>query len=494
MSSNTAVEDPRPWVDELDELDDPAVHRSAEAQARYDLERVAGDLTGAYARFIAVTREALVHKYWCVPGIYSPEHWLTCFAGVSRSAATDLVKVASRAEELPCAMAAFENTEITFHQLVVIARHVPAAYEADVTAFAPHSDVGQLRRAVAKYPFKHEGDEEEAASDNPAEGDDTADDGDDSADSDSGDGGEVPVEPDPAVKVAQLRSWFDEDRYHLQFEGPVDQGHLVEQALREAKDALFHATRGTTPTGDDSDADSDGCDGTESVADALRTREGLPAAFGGGLDAAGRPRVTLADALVEAMSRSLRAGTHEVASRADAYRVLFHLDTDRHGWAARSGALPPALAEKLSCDGLLVPILQKNGVPVDVGRTQRIVPRRTRRLVEDRDGGCRFPGCATHRYVEVHHIVHWRNGGDTDLANLVSLCPFHHDRLHGGDFTISLKDERPVFRDQWGESFTRTSRPPARASAAPVKPYERQSWDPLDLNWLNFEPDHPRTE
>ena len=38
---------------------------------------------------------------------------------------------------------------------------------------------------------------------------------------------------------------------------------------------------------------------------------------------------------------------------------------------------------------------------------------------------CRFPGCESRR-VDLHHIQHWVNGGRTDLANLISLCPYHH--------------------------------------------------------------------
>ncbi|MCG8656294.1 hypothetical protein [Yimella sp. NH-Cas1] len=124
----------------------------AACAARYDLEHAAGVLTAAYRHRVEVTRLALREQHWAGSGIRSPQHWLTCFAGISRGAATDIVQVASRADELPCALAAFETTAITFHQLVIIARHVPAPYEEAVTRLAPHTDVGQLQRAVSKFP------------------------------------------------------------------------------------------------------------------------------------------------------------------------------------------------------------------------------------------------------------------------------------------------------------------------------------------------------
>ncbi|GAB3749607.1 HNH endonuclease signature motif containing protein [Yimella radicis] len=483
MRENEAVDttktvEPEPFSSEalLDNADDydPAY------VARYDLERVAGALTGAYADLITVMRESLTEQHWAVSGIRSPEHWLTCFAGVSRAAATDIVRIASRANELPHAIAAFERTEITFHQLAVIARHVPAGFDEDVTRLAPHCDVGQLRRAVAKYPF-------------PA--DDTDDNLDDDVDED-----EVP-EPEPSTRPAQLRSWFDEGQYHLEFDGPVDQGELLEQVLNEAKNALFQQTRHTDSDGGNN-CDQDCGQEPEIESDEDTTAQWIPAAFGGthlgadsgeGLDAAGKPRITLADAFLEAMLRSLNAGTQGVSGRADTYRVLFHLDAHGHGWSGGAGALPPALREKLSCDGLIVPIIEKNGYPVDVGRTQRIVPRRTRRLVHDRDHGCRFPGCGTHRYVEVHHVIHWSKGGNTDLGNLISVCPFHHDRLHAGDFTITaLTPGFFVFRDRYGDRFGYRPPDPATPPGArstptkPAKPYERQSWEPLNLHWIEF--------
>ena len=519
--------------------------------ARYDLEAASGVLTAAYRHLVHLTRISLEERHWAGSGIRSPEHWLTCFAGVSRAAAKDIVQVASRAHELPHAMTAFDTTAMTFHQLVIIARHVPAPYEEAVTRLAPHTDVGQLGRAVRTFPFHT--DDTEAADDPCAE--------------------DAMPDPDPATKPASMESWFADQRYHLRFEGSIEQGELIEQALREVKDFLFGATRhnthdvDTVDTGDDDNdcehhttnhadtdhADTDHADTeftdeftdaciddefTDEVTDVDRDDsdnmpDGEPESstadiadmadiadiadvadvadvadpagaldpellgllFGTGLDAAGKPRITLADALVAAMDRALHAGTADVAGRADTYRVLFHLDTDHHAWTTRAGAIPPSMAAKLTCDGLLVPIWEKDGSPVNVGRTQRIVPLRTRRLVDDRDGGCRFPGCPTHRYIEIHHIVHWADGGTTDLHNLISLCPHHHDRLHAGDFTITpgQGDDRnggaAVFRDQRGRPLHRRPAPPGTPppQAPHAPPYERRSWDDLDYNWIDFE-------
>jgi hypothetical protein len=55
------------------------------------------------------------------------------------------------------------------------------------------------------------------------------------------------------------------------------------------------------------------------------------------------------------------------------------------------------------------------------------------------DGGrCRFPGCESRR-TDLHHIRHWVNGGRTDLANLISLCPRHHKVVHDRGYTIAAR-------------------------------------------------------
>src|SRR5690606_33584422 len=58
--------------------------------------------------------------------------------------------------------------------------------------------------------------------------------------------------------------------------------------------------------------------------------------------------------------------------------------------------------------------------------------------------------------VEPHHIVHWANGGETSLDNMILLCSAHHAAVHEGGFRI----ERD-YRDRW---FFR--RPHARAVPA----------------------------
>jgi len=81
------------------------------------------------------------------------------------------------------------------------------------------------------------------------------------------------------------------------------------------------------------------------------------------------------------------------------------------------------------------------GEPLDLGRKTRTIPPALRRALQARDGGCRFPGCDRSRFTEGHHVRHWADGGETKLANLVTLCGFHHRLVHEGGFGLSVTDD-----------------------------------------------------
>ncbi len=87
---------------------------------------------------------------------------------------------------------------------------------------------------------------------------------------------------------------------------------------------------------------------------------------------------------------------------------------------------PGALGEIL-CDAKvdLIGIGQK-GKPLDLGRRQRTIPRKLRRHVLDRDGGCTVEGDDSHYRLEVHHVIPWAHGGKTEADNLITLCWYHH--------------------------------------------------------------------
>jgi hypothetical protein len=94
-------------------------------------------------------------------------------------------------------------------------------------------------------------------------------------------------------------------------------------------------------------------------------------------------------------------------------------------------------ARRLACDANWQLVIDDaQGAPLGVGRRTRRIPAWLTRLIKARDEGCRFPGCGRTRWTHAHHIAHWANGGPTDLDNLITLCGFHHRKLHNEGWEV----------------------------------------------------------
>ena len=76
--------------------------------------------------------------------------------------------------------------------------------------------------------------------------------------------------------------------------------------------------------------------------------------------------------------------------------------------------------------------------PLAVGRLNRFATPAQRAALHHRDGGCIYRGCTRPaRRCHAHHILDWRDGGLTDLPNLVLLCAYHHRMTHLGRAQIT---------------------------------------------------------
>jgi hypothetical protein len=102
----------------------------------------------------------------------------------------------------------------------------------------------------------------------------------------------------------------------------------------------------------------------------------------------------------------------------------------------RAGIAETSDGTQLSADQLLriadeaeiwPTIIDRNGVPLALGRTRRIASRGQTMALIAREGGCSFPGCDhLPQWCDRHHIIDWIDGGPTDLDKLTLLCRYHH--------------------------------------------------------------------
>ena len=406
--------------------------RDARQRALWDrTAAVAGRLNRAQAELVDIVAEVMEDRHWGDGGFKTPEHYLVVRAGLSHAHAADIVRVARRRSELVDAAAALDAGELSLDQVAVLARHVPASHQASVTGLARNATVPQLRRALARHALP-------AMSTPGATGEA----------GEAGEAGGQGVSEEPRAQVQReldrakdsaverracaapdLSMSYDADgRFQLRYSAPATVGALVEQAIREAKDALFLRRRGAdTQVRSTQDPGSHaagepgvGCDRVED------RHAGLP---------------THADGLEEMATRSLSSVTS--SSRSSHYRVYLHLDTDG-AWVNGGHAIPLRLLTRFISDGVAQPVWETEGRPVSVGRSMRILPDRARRLIVDRDRGCRFPGCPTAGgFTEIHHLTAWADGGPTDETNMASLCTAHHDGITRGDYSLTGDPTRP---------------------------------------------------
>jgi hypothetical protein len=140
------------------------------------------------------------------------------------------------------------------------------------------------------------------------------------------------------------------------------------------------------------------------------------------------------DALAEAAHRLLRSNTLPATGGVPvtilARATLTELTTGA-GTASTGHGSPLSITQLLALaggDAEIIPVVvnQAGGV-LGYGRGRRLASRGQRLALAARDGGCSFPGCdRPAAWTEVHHIIEWHHGGDTDLENMCLICRYHH--------------------------------------------------------------------
>lgn len=200
-------------------------------------------------------------------------------------------------------------------------------------------------------------------------------------------------DPDRAPR-RHVRTGFDDDGYWADVRLPEAEGAVFDQALKATWEDLKRQVRTDGPETDDP------------------------------------PPVTLADAVVALAATALEvgAGAHPGTDR---YLVHVHLEAGPHGLALATHlgiAIPEPQRRRILCDANLAAVLHdaETGAPLNAGRSTRHINRRLRRAIEHRDRGCcTVPGCGRTSGLEIHHIVHWEDGGPTDTANPTSSQSAH---------------------------------------------------------------------
>ena len=133
--------------------------------------------------------------------------------------------------------------------------------------------------------------------------------------------------------------------------------------------------------------------------------------------------------------------------------------------------VPHQVLADLMGEGDVHTVVVRNGVllhapgRLDLGRTTRLANRAQRRALRALYAGCAIPGCSV-RYdrCKLHHVRWWRNGGRTDLHNLLPLCTHHHSKVHDAGWHVELGPTRELLV-RFPDGTIHNTGPPNRRAA-----------------------------
>ena len=185
-------------------------------------------------------------------------------------------------------------------------------------------------------------------------------------------------------------------------------------------------------------------------------------------------------ALMDVLSRSASASATDMVSSGGVKTTVLVTMTldglrDRVGAAtvlgSRAGGdlLPPETVRKLACDARVIPVvLGGSGEILDEGRAQRLFTPAQLRALWLRDRHCSFPGCTSPaHWCDAHHLIHWCDGGLTDLGNGALLCPRHHTVVHRDRLAGTINSDGGVEWDRTPGSYRALAPPGRGAPGAP---------------------------
>ncbi|MCP4766554.1 MAG: DUF222 domain-containing protein [Gammaproteobacteria bacterium] len=344
------------------------------------------------------------------------------------------VRAAHALKQLPLVSAAFAGGELSFSKVRALTRVADAASEAEWLHLARNATAAQLEKLVRAYRKCGRLAERENA---------------------------------VAQHASRDLNYYHDDDGSLVIRArlPADEGAVVLQALGAAMDAR------------------------QSEAEDTSTRE-VTAVTSEPADTFAQRR---ADALAAVAEIALRSDSWS-SPTGDRYQVMIHVTAE--SLAGNTGgrcelndgpSLAPDTVRRIACDSSLLRLTEdRAGNPLDIGHKTRAIPPAMRRALRARDGGCRFPGCSHHRFVDAHHIRHWADGGETSIDNLLTLCRRHHGLVHEGGFGLERNaDGRLRFTRPDGREISEHPRLPADDGIEALRDANRRAGQAINASgWI----------
>ncbi|ULE34599.1 HNH endonuclease signature motif containing protein [Mycobacterium sp. IDR2000157661] len=392
-----------------------------------EVAQLCGQRNAIDGRLVQIVAEIDRDGLWGMTGVRSLAGLVAWKTGCTEANAKTMAAIAARCEEFPRCTQALAEGRLSLDQVGVIAQKAGAGSDAHYVELAGVATVSQLRKAISLEPRP---------------------------------------EPEPAPRRGPERSISKTSDahgacYRIRLSHP--DAATFDAALQSHHEALIGEWK-RDHNDDEHSAGEHGageqCEGGGQVLPFPTVGDGFMRLVEAGWDA-------------EAARRPHSAHT----------TVIVHLDVDKRAAALHLGPLlTDAERRYLTCDATYQTWFDKDGQTLGCGRTTRQISRRLRRALEFRHRTCAVPGCGATRGLHAHHIIHWEDGGATELDNLVLVCPYHHRMHHRGLITIVGPAPAITVFDDDGEplhpgSLARPpTQPPPDVPPCPGPLGERAQW------------------
>jgi hypothetical protein len=340
---------------------------------------LAGHLNSAQLRWLQLIAEFDRRQGWSDSATQSCAHWLNWKCGMALGAAREKVRVARALEQLPKAAAAMASGRLSYSKAREITRVANPENEEFLLSIAEHGTATHVENLVRAYRRCQEAEE-------------------------------LSREQRQQQSRSVMYRYDDDGSLALTCRLPAEIGAQVLKALDIALEQLSADVPAGT-SGERARFSARRADALALVAESFLAHEALEA---------------------KGPDRHLVQVNVDLETLRDRVPGCCEFE---HG-----ASMAAETARRFACDAAVVHLYEQDGEPRDVGRRTRTISAALRRLLTARDKGCRFPGCCNQRYIDVHHIRHWANGGETKPSNLVSLCRYHHRALHEGGMNIVILD------------------------------------------------------
>ncbi|MEL7451181.1 MAG: DUF222 domain-containing protein [Pseudomonadota bacterium] len=352
-------------------------------QLDQEIGQLAAHLNAANCRLLELIAEFDELGGWGDQGALSCAHWLNWKCGISLNAAREKLRTGKALAKLPKIRECFAAGRISYSKVRAMTRVATPENEDSLLNVALHGTASHIEKLVRGYRWRIRVDEENA---------------------------DERKQQDNRLCHAL---WQEDGSLNITARVSPEHGALILKALQAAVESLDEDVSAVTSE------------------DPVKGGDGIPQ--------------RRADALV-LMAETFLAGGAQSVSGGDKNQVVIIADAGVMANESEAGKccvehgpnIAAATLRRIGCDASRRFVaIDKAGEPVNIGRKSRTIPPPMRRALLLRDGGCRFPGCTHTHFVDGHHIIHWADGGETSLENLVTLCRRHHRLVHEGGFDVS---------------------------------------------------------